>query len=571
MLFVFILFCIASIINAYQKKFPKYFFLTYLKINITIILVNNFTRNIYIEKWRKNMNNISLSILLVLIGLFVGIIIMFVINYFKGNLASKKAELVIEKAKKEADKIKRDYLLEAKEEAHKLKVETEKQIKEKKNEVKEAEERLLVREGNMDRRDQTLQNREQMLEEKENSIINKQKDIQEEQNKVEEIKKEQIELLESIAGYSKNHARELVLKKVEEMMNLEIAAYIKDREAEAKLEADKKAKSMLVGSMQRYAGDVANEQTITVVDLPNDEMKGRIIGREGRNIRTIEAVTGVDLIIDDTPEAIVLSSFDPLRREIARITIEGLIKDGRIHPSRIEELYDKTTKEMNSKILEQGQAALFELGITKMDPELVTLVGKLYFRTSYGQNALKHSIEVAELSGLLAGEIGENVNLAKRAGLLHDIGKSIDHEVEGSHVELGADLARKYKENEIVINAIESHHGDTEATSFIAEIVAIADTLSASRPGARNDSLENYIKRLQDLENIATDMDGVEKTFAVQAGRELRVIVKPEEIDDITSHKVARDIKNKIEEEMQYPGTIKVTVIRETRVTEEAK
>lgn len=517
------------------------------------------------------MNNISLSILLVLIGLFVGIIIMFVINYFKGNLASKKAELVIEKAKKEADKIKRDYLLEAKEEAHKLKVETEKQIKEKKNEVKEAEERLLVREGNMDRRDQTLQNREQMLEEKENSIINKQKDIQEEQNKVEEIKKEQIELLESIAGYSKNHARELVLKKVEEMMNLEIAAYIKDREAEAKLEADKKAKSMLVGSMQRYAGDVANEQTITVVDLPNDEMKGRIIGREGRNIRTIEAVTGVDLIIDDTPEAIVLSSFDPLRREIARITIEGLIKDGRIHPSRIEELYDKTTKEMNSKILEQGQAALFELGITKMDPELVTLVGKLYFRTSYGQNALKHSIEVAELSGLLAGEIGENVNLAKRAGLLHDIGKSIDHEVEGSHVELGADLARKYKENEIVINAIESHHGDTEATSFIAEIVAIADTLSASRPGARNDSLENYIKRLQDLENIATDMDGVEKTFAVQAGRELRVIVKPEEIDDITSHKVARDIKNKIEEEMQYPGTIKVTVIRETRVTEEAK
>lgn len=517
------------------------------------------------------MNNISLSILLVLIGLFVGIIIMFIINYFKGNSASKKAETMVEKAKKEADKIKRDYLLEAKEETHKLKVEMEKAIKEKKNEIKDAEERLLVREGNMDRRDQTLQNREQMLEEKENNIINKQKSIQDEQNKVEEIKKEQIELLEKIAGYSKNHARELVLKKIEEMMNLEVASYIKDREAEAKLEADKKAKSMLVGSMQRYASDVANEQTITVVNLPNDEMKGRIIGREGRNIRTIEAVTGVDLIIDDTPEAIVLSSFDPLRREIARITIEGLIKDGRIHPSRIEELYDKTTKEMNSKILEQGQATLFELGITKMDPELVTLIGKLYFRTSYGQNALQHSIEVAQLAGLLAGEIGENVNLAKRAGLLHDIGKAIDHEVEGTHVELGAELARKYKENEVVINSIESHHGDTEATSFIAELVAIADALSASRPGARNDSLENYVKRLQDLEKIATDMDGVEKTFAVQAGRELRVIVKPEEIDDVTSYKVARDIKNKIEDQMQYPGTIKVTVIRETRVTEEAK
>ena len=517
------------------------------------------------------MNNISFSILLVLIGLFVGIITMFVINYFRGNLSSKKAESMIEKAKKEADKIKRDHLLEAKEESHKLKIETEKEIKEKKNEIKEAEERLLTREDNMDRRDQTLQNREQMLEEKENNIVKKQKDIEKEQAKVEEIKKEQIDLLESIAGYSKNHARELVLKKVEEMMSLEIATYIKEREAEAKLEVDKKAKSLLVGSMQKYASDVANEQTITVVNLPNDEMKGRIIGREGRNIRTIEAVTGVDLIIDDTPEAIVLSSFDPLRREIARITIEGLIKDGRIHPSRIEELYDKTTKEMNAKILEQGQSALFELGITKMDPELVTLIGKLYYRTSYGQNALQHSIEVAGLAGILAGEIGENVNLAKRAGLLHDIGKAIDHELEGSHVELGADLARKYKENDIVINAIESHHGDKEANNFISELIAIADTLSASRPGARNDSLENYVKRLQDLENIASGIEGVDKTFAVQAGRELRVIVKPEEIDDVTSYKVARDIKNKIEEEMQYPGTIKVTVIRETRVTEEAK
>ena len=388
---------------------------------------------------------------------------------------------------------------------------------------------------------------------------------------MEEIKKEQVELLEKIAGYSKNQARELVLKKVEEMMSLEIAALIKDKEAEAKLEADKKAKNMLITAMQRYAGDVAGEQTVTVVNLPNDDMKGRIIGREGRNIRTIEAVTGVDLIIDDTPEAIVLSSFDPLRREIARVTIETLIKDGRIHPTRIEELYDKTSKDMQVKIRELGESALFELGITKMDPELIELVGKLHFRTSYGQNALSHSIEVAQLSGILAAEMNENVNLAKRAGLLHDIGKAIDHEVEGSHVELGSSLAKKYKENEVVINSIESHHGNTDATSIISVIVAIADALSASRPGARNDSLENYVKRLQDLENIATDIEGIDKVFAVQAGRELRVIVKPEEIDDLASYKIARDIKNKIEENLQYPGTIKVTVIRETRATEEAK
>lgn len=363
----------------------------------------------------------------------------------------------------------------------------------------------------------------------------------------------------------------MVLKKVEEMMNLEIAAYIKDREAEAKLEVDRKAKAMLTSSMQKYAGDVASEQTVTVVTLPNDEMKGRIIGREGRNIRTIEAVTGVDLIIDDTPEAIVLSSFDPLRREIARLTLEDLIKDGRIHPARIEEIYDKVTKDINAQILEYGESALFELGITKMDPELVEILGKLHFRTSFGQNALQHSIEVAHLAGILASEIGENVSLARRAGLLHDIGKSIDHEIEGSHVELGAQLAKKYKENEVVINAIESHHGDKEPTSIISELVAIADTLSASRPGARNDSSENYIKRLQELEGIAKSIDGVDKTFAVQAGRELRVIVQPEKIDDLGSYKVARDIKNRIEQELQYPGTIKVTVIRETRAIEEAK
>ncbi len=517
------------------------------------------------------MNNVIFSILLVLVGIFIGIILMFIVNYIRGIASNKKAEQILEKAKKEADKIKRDYLLEAKEEAYKIKNDIEKEVKEKKNEIKESEERLLVREGNIDRRDQTLQNREQMLEEKENSIINKQKEIQKEQEKVEEIKKEQITLLENIAGYSKNQARELVLKKVEEMMNLEIASYIKERETEAKLEVDKKAKSMLVSTMQKYAGDVSNEQTVTVVSLPNDDMKGRIIGREGRNIRAIEAVTGVDLIIDDTPEAIVISSFDPLRREIAHVALDNLIKDGRIHPSRIEEIYDKTVKEMHQKILEFGEEALFELGVTKVEPELVETLGKLHFRTSFGQNALKHSIEVGHLAGIMAAEIGENVALAKRAGLFHDIGKAIDHEVEGSHVDLGRDLARKYHENDIVINAIESHHGDAEATSIISVLVSIADVLSASRPGARNDSLENYVQRLQELENIANKMEGVSNTYALQAGRELRVIVKPEEIDDLGSYKIARDVKNKIEEEMQYPGTIKVVVIRETRALEEAK
>ncbi|MDD3340797.1 MAG: ribonuclease Y [Bacilli bacterium] len=517
------------------------------------------------------MNIVIFSILLVLVGICTGIIAMFILNYVKGSSASKKVEKLLEKSKKEAEKIKRDFLLEAKEESYKLKNEMEAQIKEKKEEIKESEDRLLTRESNMDRRDQTLQNREQMLEEKENNLMHKQKEVQDEKVKVDEVKKEQITLLEKIAGYSNKEARELVLKKIEEMMHLEIAAYIKDREAEAKLEVDKKSKSLLVSSMQKYAGDVVNDQTVTVVNLPSDDMKGRIIGREGRNIRTIEAVTGVDLIIDDTPEAIVLSSFDPYRREIARITIETLIKDGRIHPTRIEEVYDKTSKDIKAKVMEYGDSALFELGITKVDPELVELIGRLHFRTSYGQNALKHSIEVAYLSGIMASEMGENVVLAKRAGLLHDIGKAVDHEMEGSHVSIGADLARRYRENDTVINAIESHHGDKEATSIISEIVAIADTLSASRPGARNDSLENYVKRLQDLEAIANGMEGIDKSFAVQAGRELRVIVKPDEVDDVTSYKVARDIKNKIEESLQYPGTIKVTVIRETRATEEAK
>ncbi|CCY27891.1 MAG: ribonuclease Y [Candidatus Faecisoma sp.] len=515
--------------------------------------------------------NIIMFSILFILGLLVGLTIMVIINSLKETKASKKAEAILEKAQKDAEKIKRDNILEAKEESHKLKIETEKEIKARKVEIRELEERLNTRESNIDKRDQTLTNREQMIEDRENNLINKQREIQKEQDKVEEIKKQQVDLLEKIAGYSKNEARNLVMKKVEDMMNLEIAAYIKDRETEAKMEVDKKAKGMLVSAMQKYAGDVAGDQTVTVVNLPNDDMKGRLIGREGRNIRSIEAVTGVDLIIDDTPEAIVLSSFDPYRREIARVTIESLIKDGRIHPGRIEEIYDKTAKDMKSKVLEYGQSALFELGITKMEPELVELVGKLHFRTSYGQNALTHSIEVGHLAGIMAAELGENQLLAKRAGLLHDIGKAIDHEVEGSHVELGSNLANKYKENQVVINAIESHHGDKEATSVISVLVGIADALSASRPGARNDSLENYVQRLQELEKIGNEMEGVEKSYAMQAGRELRVIVKPDKIDDAASYKVARDIKNKIEEQLQYPGTIKVIVIRETRAQEEAK
>ncbi|MDD4035756.1 MAG: ribonuclease Y [Bacilli bacterium] len=517
------------------------------------------------------MENLWFSILLVMFGLIVGIITILIINYFRNVNTERKSVNIIEKAKKEAEVLKRDLLLDAKEEMHKLKLEVDKEIKEKKNEIRELESRLLQREDNINRRDQTLQKRELLLEEKDNNLIDKQREIQNMQVKLDEKKKEQIDLLEKISGLSKEDAKKMIMSRIEENISKEIAALIREKEVEAEMEVDKKAKNMLLTTMQKYAADVASEQTVTVVDLPNDEMKGRIIGREGRNIRTIEAITGVDLIIDDTPEAVVLSSFDPLRREIARLTLEGLIKDGRIHPARIEELYDKTCKEIKSKIREKGEEALFELGITKVDPELIDIIGRLHYRTSYGQNALQHSKEVAHLAGIMANEIGENVNFAKRAGILHDIGKAIDHEIEGSHVEIGVDLAKKYREDRIIINSIASHHGDEKANNVVAVLVAIADALSASRPGARNDSLENYIKRLEQLEGIANEIEGVDKTFAMQAGRELRVIVKPDKIDDLTSYKVARDIKERIEKEMQYPGTIKVTVIRETRVSEEAK
>ena len=517
------------------------------------------------------MSDIIISILVFVLGIIFGLISVFVFNIIKRNRDSKLVVSIIDNAKKDAEKYKRESILEAKDEIHKLKLEADKEIKEKKNEIKESEDRLLQRENNIDRRDVALQNREEAIIERENSFIERQKEIQEKEEEMEKLKKEQLETLENIANYTQGQAHDLIMKTVEEKMATEIASYIKERESEAKLEADNTAKEILVSCMQRYAASIANEQTVTVINLPNDEMKGRIIGREGRNVRTIESVTGVDLIIDDTPEAIVISSFDPLRREIARLTLEILISDGRIHPARIEEVYDKMCEDVNDSIKNYGRDAIYSLGIGKMDSELIQIIGKLHFRSSYGQNALEHSLEVANISGLLAAELGENVNLAKRAGLLHDIGKAIDFEMEGSHVQIGADLARKYNEDSVVINSIMSHHGDTEATSVISVIVAIADAISASRPGARNDSSENYFQRLEKLESIGNSIDGVDKTYAVQAGRELRVVVLPDVIDDLTCHKIARDIKERIETELQYPGTIKVTVIRETRACEEAK
>ena len=517
------------------------------------------------------MDNMLLSGLLLIVGLLIGFIVAFIINNNRVSKASIEADKLLNQAKKDVEKLKRDASIEQKEIAHKLKLDLDKEIRERKEEIKVSEDRLLQRESNMDKRDELSQKRESNLEERELKLSERLMDVQDEKSKIEDIKREQLEKLEKISGYNRDKAHAVIIQEVRESMKLEIADYIKDELDEAKLTADKNARELIVSSMQRYAADIASDQTVTTICLPNDEMKGRLIGREGRNIRTIEAITGVDLIIDDTPEAVVVSSFDPLRREIAKITLDTLVKDGRIHPTRIEELYDKVCKDIKVKTKELGQEVIFELGLTKFDAELVEIIGRLHYRTSYGQNALQHSKEVAYLSGLLASELGENVNLAKRAGLLHDIGKAIDHEVEGSHVDIGVDIANKFRENEVVINAIGSHHGDCQATSVISSIVAIADALSASRPGARNDSLENYIKRLSQLEEVGNTIDGVEKTFAMQAGRELRVIVKPDAVDDLRTHQIAREVKEKIESNMKYPGTIKITVIRETRANEEAK
>ena len=512
-----------------------------------------------------------LSIIFLILGLFVGAVIV-IVTYMirKKNLATKAADMISDAVRK-AEEAKKNSLAEIKAESLRVKEETDKEIKERKQELKELEDRLDKRETILDKREELLQVRSNNLDKKDDDILDKQKKLQDKEEKIDEILKKQMEKLEEISKLKRDKAHDLIMKKVEEDMSLEIADYIKEEEQKAKLNAHEVAKGIIVSAMQRYSADVTNEQTVSTIALPSDDMKGRLIGREGRNIKTIEAVTGVDLIIDDTPEAIVISSFDPLRREIAKITIETLIKDGRIHPTRIEEVYTKTCNDINTKITDLGNSAIYDLSLGKVDAELINIIGRLNYRTSYGQNALQHSMEVAYLCGLMAAELGENVILARRAGLLHDIGKAIDYEVEGSHVELGVMLAKKYHEDEVVINAIASHHGDTEPKSIIAILVQIADTLSAARPGARNDSIENYVKRLEQLETIGNSFEGVEKTYAMQAGREVRVMVKPEEIDDAKAKIIARNMKEKIEAEMQYPGTVKITVIRETRASEEAK
>jgi conserved hypothetical protein YmdA/YtgF len=492
-----------------------------------------------------------------------------VANYIKvyeakmGN-ADEKVREIIDEALKTAETKKREALLEAKEESLRNKNEFERETKERRAELQRYEKRVLTKEETLDRKTEALEKKESRLSVKE-SELDKTK------QEVEEFHVKQLQELEKISGLTSEQAKEYLIKTVEEEVKHETALLIKDLESKAKEEADKKAKDFVVTAIQRCAADHVAETTISVVQLPNDEMKGRIIGREGRNIRTLETMTGVDLIIDDTPEAVILSAFDPIRREVARIALEKLIVDGRIHPARIEEMVEKAQKEVEVMIRESGEAATLEVGVHGIHPELVKLLGKMKFRTSYGQNALKHSIEVAILSGLLAGEIGVDVRLAKRAGLLHDIGKSVDHEMEGTHVQIGVDLCRKYKESPIVINAVEAHHGDVEFQSLIACIVQAADTISAARPGARRETLETYTNRLKQLEDITNSFKGVDKSFAIQAGREVRVMVVPEQISDAEMILLARDLSKKIESELEYPGQIKVNVIRESRVTDYAK
>ena len=485
--------------------------------------------------------------------------------------ANISAEKIIEEAKQQAEKKTNEKIAESKREIQQLRHEADNEIRERKRAVQDAENKINQRESRLDNRSASLDKREDSLTLKEHKIDERKAEIEEQYNKAESIVHEQEKKLIEISNLSQEKARSIILERVENDMSLEIASYIKDEEEKAKSEVARKAKSLLVNAIQQYSNDTVYETTVSVVALPNDEMKGRIIGREGRNIRAIEAATGVDIIIDDTPEAVVLSCFDPIRREIARRAMEALIQDGRIQPPRIEELVAKYKKELDVELREAGEKAVFETGIGKIHPDLVKLIGRLKYRTSYGQNVLKHSLEVAFLAGKLAVEIGENEILARRAGLLHDIGKSIDAEMEGSHVDIGLELANRYREKPEVIDAIGSHHGDREPSTLIAPLVAAADTLSAARPGARSESLDNYIKRLTQLEDICNGFKGVEKAYALQAGREIRVLVKPEEITDVEAFKIARDMRMKIESDVQYPGTIKVVVIRELRVNEVAK
>ena len=480
-----------------------------------------------------------------------------------GN-ANDKAREIIDEALKTAETKKKESLLEIKEESLKTRNELEKETKERRAEIQRYERRVLSKEETLDKKIEAVEKRDM-------SITKKEEELGKMKQKVDELEQKRQQELERISGLTSEQAKEYLLKTVEDEVKHDTAVMVKTLESRAKEEADKKAKEYVVSAIQRCAADHVAETTISVVQLPNDEMKGRIIGREGRNIRTLETLTGVELIIDDTPEAVVLSGFDPIRREVARIALEKLILDGRIHPARIEEMVEKAQKEVEVLIKEEGEAATLEVGVHGIHPELVRLLGRMRFRTSYGQNALKHSIEVAQLSGLLAGEVGVDIKLAKRAGLLHDIGKSVDHEMEGSHIQIGVDLCKKYKESPIVINAVEAHHGDVEPESLIACIVQAADTISAARPGARRETLETYTNRLKQLEDITNSFKGVEKSFAIQAGREIRVMVVPEVVSDSDMVLMARDISKQIETQMEYPGQIKVSVIRESRAVGYAK
>ena len=478
--------------------------------------------------------------------------------------AEEKARQIIDEALKTAEETKREKMLEIKEESLKTRNELEKEVRDRRNEVQRSERRVQQKEENVEKRTEAVEKREASLNQREESLNRK-------RDEVAKLSEQRLKELEKISGLTYEQAKEYLLKIVEEDVKHDSAIMIKNIEAEAKEEAEKRAKEIVVGAIQRCSADHVSETTISVVQLPNDEMKGRIIGREGRNIRTLETMTGVDLIIDDTPEAVVISGFDPIRREVARIALERLIVDGRIHPARIEEMVEKAQKEVATKIKEEGESAALEAGVHGLHPEIIKLLGRMKFRTSYGQNVLKHSVEVSQLCGLMASELGLDVRMAKRAGLLHDIGKAVDHEMEGSHIQLGVDICRKYKESQLVINAVEAHHGDVEPTSLIAVLVQAADTISAARPGARRETLETYTTRLKELEDITNSFKGVDHSFAIQAGREVRVMVVPDQVNDAEMVLMAHDIAKKIESEMEYPGQIKVNIIRESRATDFAK
>lgn len=520
------------------------------------------------------MNGLTLIILCA--AALVLIIAAWVIAFKMGDASRKKkdeaeigsaeaeAKRIIDAAKKEGDSKKKEAILEAKEENHKSRQELDREIKDRRNEISRQERRIQQKEENLDKKTEAIEKKEEVLTKKD-------KDLDALRSEIETIKQKELDMLEQLAGLSKDEAKQYLLEKLENEVKHEAIIMVKEIEAQAKENAEKTAKNIIAGAIQKCAADHVAEVTVSVVNLPNEEMKGRIIGREGRNIRTLEMLTGIDLIIDDTPEAVILSGFDPVRREIARLSLEKLIIDGRIHPARIEEMYEKAKKEVEAQIKQEGENATFETGVHGLHPEIVKLLGKLRFRTSYGQNVLKHSVEVSHIAGLIAGELGVDITMAKRAGLLHDLGKAADHEIEGSHVTIGADLAKKYKESRDIVHAIMAHHGDVEATTVVAVIVQAADAISAARPGARRENIESYIKRLEKLEEIANSFEGVEKSFAIQAGREVRIMVSPENIKDDSITLIARDIVKKIEDELEYPGQIKVNVIRETRAIEYAK